>query len=90
VTILNKANVRVNSDQNPYEVFHGKPPTIKHFRVFRSKCFIKRTNEKLGKFELRADKGIVLCYSSRSKGCKCYNKRLRKIVECIDIVIDEA
>eukprot|EP00253_Pinus_taeda_P021733 PITA_21733 len=49
VTILNKANVQINSNQTPYEIWYGKAPTIKHFRVFGSKCFIKRTNEKLGK-----------------------------------------
>eukprot|EP00253_Pinus_taeda_P035014 PITA_35014 len=47
VNILNKAHVRVNSDQTPYELWYGKPSTVKHFRVFGSKCFIKKTNEKL-------------------------------------------
>ena len=50
VTILNQANVRVNNTQTPHELWYGKTPTVKHFKVFRSKCYIKRTNEKLGKF----------------------------------------
>ena len=41
-------------------------------------------------FEHKGDEGIILGYSSRSKGYKCYNKRLWKIVEIIDVVIDEA
>jgi len=90
VTILNKANVWINSNQTPYEIWYGKTPTIKNFRVFGRKCFIKRTDEKLGKFEPRADEGILLGYLSRSKGYKCYNKRLQKFVESIDVVIDEA
>ena len=45
---------------------------------------------KLGKFEPRANEGILLGYSCISKGYKCYNKRLGKIVESIDVVIDEA
>jgi hypothetical protein len=53
-------------------------------------AYIKNNDEKLGKFELRADEGIFLDYSSRSKAYKCYNKRLRKIVECIDVVINES
>eukprot|EP00253_Pinus_taeda_P013018 PITA_13018 len=48
------------------------------------------TDEKLGKFEPRADEGILLGYSSRSKGYKCYNKRLGKIIEIINVVVDEA
>jgi len=67
VTILNKANVWVNSDQTPYELWYGKPPTKKHFRVFGRKCFIKKIDEKLGKFEHSADEGILPGYSSKSK-----------------------
>ena len=90
VNILNKAHVHVNSDQTPYELWYGKPSTVKHFRIFGSKCFIKNNDEKIGKFEPRADEGIFLGYSSRSKAYKCYNKILWKTVECIDVVIDEA
>jgi len=90
ITILNKQNVRVNSTQTPHELWHGKTPTIKYFNVFRSRCYIKRTNEKLGKFEPRVDEGILHGYSSRSKGYKCYNKILGKIIESIDVVVDGA
>eukprot|EP00253_Pinus_taeda_P030653 PITA_30653 len=55
VSILNQANVWVNNTQTPHELWYGKTPTIKYFKVFRSKCYIKRTDEKLGKFESRAD-----------------------------------
>ena len=89
VTIVNQANVQVNSTQTPHELWYGKTPIVKYFKVFGSKCYIKRTNEKLGKFETRADEGILLGYSSRSKGYKCYNKRLGKIIESIDVVVDE-
>ena len=73
----------------PYELWYGRPTTLKYFRVFRSKFYIKNNNDKLGKFEARADEGILLVYYSISKGYKCYNKRLKNIVECIDVVIDE-
>ena len=90
ITILNQANVQVNSTQTPHELWYGKTPTVKYFKVFGSKCYIKRTDENLGKFEPRADEGILLGYSSRSKGYKCYNIRPGKIVESIDVVVDEA
>lgn len=80
----------MNSDKTLNELWYGKPPTVKHFRVFGRKCFNKNNDEKLGKFESRENKGILLGYSSRSKGYKCYNMRLWKIVECIDVVINEA
>ena len=60
VNILNKAHVHVNSDKTPYELWYGNPPTVKHFRVFGSKCFIKNNDEKHGKFEPRADEEYFL------------------------------
>lgn len=80
----------MNSDKTPYELWYGKPPTTKHFRVFGSKCYIKINNDKLGKSEAIDDEGILLGYYSRRKWYKCYNKILQSIVECIDVVIDEA
>ena len=38
VNTLKKAHVRVNSDKTLYELWYGNIPTVKHFRVFRSKC----------------------------------------------------
>ena len=90
VTILNQENVWVNNTQTPHEVWYGKTPTLKYFKVFGSKCYMKRIDEKRGKFEPRANEGILLGYYSRSKGYKCYNKRLRKIIESIDVAVDEA
>ena len=89
ITILNKTNVRVNNTQNPHEIWYSKTPTIKYFKIFGRKCYIKRIDENLGKFEPRADEGILLGYSPHSKAYKCYNKILGKIVEGIDVVVDE-
>ena len=66
-----------------------KSVSIKHFRVFGRKCFIKNNDESLGKFDARADEGIFLGYASKSKGYRCYNKTLHKIVESIDVRFDE-
>ena len=89
VFILNKTNVRVNSTQTPHELWYGKTPSVKHFKFFGSKCYIKNTDEHLGKLEPRADEGILLGYSPYSKAYKCYNKRLGRIVDNIDVVVDE-
>ena len=89
VHILNKAHLRPSSDKNPYELWHGKPASIKHFRIFGSKCCIKNNDENLGKFDARVDEGIFLGYASKIKGYRCYNKTLRKIVESIDVKFDE-
>ena len=43
----------------------------------------------MGNFDARADEGIFLGYASKSKGYRCYNKRMHKIVESIDVRFDE-
>ena len=61
--ILNRGKIKVNNNKTPYELWKGRPTIIKYFKVFGSKCYIKRDNEDLGKFDSRADEGIFLHYS---------------------------
>jgi hypothetical protein len=89
VHVLNKAHLRPQSDKTPYELWYGRPTSIKHFKVFGSKCYIKNNDENLGKYDDRVDEGIFLGYATNSKGYRCYNKRLHKMVDFIDIKVDE-
>ena len=82
-------HLRPNNDKTPYELWFGRHASIKHVKVFGSKCYIKNNDEHLGKYYDRADEGIFLGYSTNSKGYTCYNMRLHKLVDCIDIKIDE-
>jgi hypothetical protein len=63
--------LRSNSDNTPYELWKGRPKNVKHFKVFGSKCYIKREDGKLGKFDSRVDKGILVGYSRKIKEYKC-------------------
>ena len=58
IHILNRGMLRSNSDNTPYELWKGRPENVKHFRVFGSKCYIKREDDKIEKFYSRVDKGI--------------------------------
>jgi hypothetical protein len=89
VHILNRGMLRSNSDKTPYELWKGRPKNVNHFRVFGSKCYIKREDDRIGKFDSRVDKGIFVGYSRKSKAYKCFNMRLNRIVESINVQIDE-
>ena len=89
VHILNRVLLRNNADKTPYELWKGRPANVKHFRVFGSKCYIRRDN-RIGKFDSRIDEGILLGYSSKSKAYKCFNLRLNRIVESINVKIDDS
>ena len=85
VHILNKWLIRSNSDKTPYELWKGRSANVKHFSVFGSKCYIKREDKKIGKFDSHVDKGIFVGYSCKIKAYKCYNLILKKIVESINV-----
>jgi hypothetical protein len=89
VHIQNRVMLKNNTDKTPYELWKGRPANVKHFRVFGRKCYIKREDGRMGKFDSRVDKGILVGYSSTRKAYKCYNLRLNKVVESINVTIDE-
>ena len=44
----------------------------------------------MGKFDFRSDEGIFLGYSSTNKAYRVYNKRTMKVMETVNVVIDES
>ena len=78
-----------NTDKTPYELWKGRPTNINHFRVFGRKYYIEREYGGMGKFDSHVDKGVLVGYSSTRKAYKCYNMRLNKFVERINVTIDE-
>jgi hypothetical protein len=89
IHIQNRVMLRNNTDKTPYELWKGRPTNVNHFRVFGSKCYIKREDGRMGKFDSRVDKRILVGYSSTKKEYKCYNLILKKYVESINVTIDE-
>ena len=49
-----------------------------------------KDEENVGKFDSRNDEGIFLGYSSTSKAYWVYNKRTIKVMETVNVVIDES
>jgi hypothetical protein len=89
IHIQNRVMLRNNSDRTPYELWKGRPTNVKHFRAFGIKCYIKREDGRMGKFDSCVDKGILVGYSSTRKAYKCYNLRLIKVVEIINVMVDD-
>ena len=79
----------MNSDKTPYELWFVRPTSVKYFRVFGSKCYIKRDDDNLGKFDSRRDEGIFLGYSSTKRAYIFYNLRLHKIIESSNVTVDD-
>jgi hypothetical protein len=88
--IINRVYLRPETDKTPYELWKGKKPTVKYFRVFGSTCYILRDRENLGKFDAKSDEGIFLGYSSTSRASRVYNMRTNTVMESINVVVQDA
>ena len=88
--MVNMVYFRLGTKKTSYELWRGRKPNVKYFRIFESTCFILKDRENVGKFDSRSDEGIFLGYSSTSKAYRVYNKRTMKVIETVNVVIDES
>ena len=79
----------MNSNKTPYEIWFGRLASVKYFRAFGSKCYIKRDDDNLGKFDSRTDEGIFIGYSSTKREYICFNIRSHKIIESANVIVDD-
>ena len=89
IHIQNKLKLGNNNDKNPYELWKGRPTNVKNFKIFGSKCYIKREDGRMGEFDSRVEKGVLVGYSSTRKAYNCYNLSINKVVESINVIVDE-
>ncbi|GJT88184.1 zf-CCHC domain-containing protein [Tanacetum coccineum] len=75
--------------KTPYELFKGKKPSLEHFKVFGSKCFILNTKDYLTKFDPKSTEGVFLGYSPNSKAYTVLNKETMKVEESLNVKFDE-
>ncbi|GJX85818.1 retrovirus-related pol polyprotein from transposon TNT 1-94 [Tanacetum coccineum] len=75
--------------KTPYELFKGKKPSLEHFKVFGSKCFILNTKDYLTKFDPKSIEGVFLGYSPNSKAYIVLNKETMKVEESLNVKFDE-
>ena len=87
---VNRVYFRPGTKKTPYELWKGRKPNVKYFRIFGSTYFILKDRENVGKFDFQSDEGIFLGYSSTSKAYQVYNKRTMKVMETVNVVIDES
>ena len=86
---LNRVYFKPDSKQTPYELWRGKKPVVKYFKIFGSDCYILRDRENLEKFDAKSDKGYFLGYSSTSRAYIVYNLRTKTIMESSNVVIND-
>ncbi|GJT51322.1 ribonuclease H-like domain-containing protein [Tanacetum coccineum] len=76
-------------NKTPYELFHGRTPTLSFMRPFGCPVTILNTIDHLGKFDGKADEGLFIGYSFNSKAFRVFNSRTRIVEENLHIRFSE-
>ncbi|KAI3735634.1 hypothetical protein L6452_15141 [Arctium lappa] len=85
----NRSMIHRRFQKTPYELINNRTPTIKYFHIFGCKCFVLNDRESLNKFSAKADEGIFIGYSSTSVAYRVYLKKLKTVVESVNVTFDE-
>ncbi|GJX43570.1 putative ribonuclease H-like domain-containing protein [Tanacetum coccineum] len=87
--VQNRVLVTKPHNKTPYELLHGRPPSISFMRPFGCPVTILNTLDPLGKFDEKADEGFFVGYSINSKAFRVFNTRTRKVEENLHITFLE-
>jgi len=87
--IHNKFTLRYGTTKILYEIWKVRKPTVKHFHVFGSKCYIFADKDHRRKMDPKSDEGIFLRYSTNNRAHKIFNSKTKVVMESISVVIDD-
>ncbi|GJW05882.1 ribonuclease H-like domain-containing protein [Tanacetum coccineum] len=88
--VQNRVLVVKPYNKTPYELFHGRTPTLSFMRPFGCPVTILNTIDHLGKFDGKADEGFFVGYSLNSKAFKVFNIETRIVEENLHIRFSES
>ncbi|GJT37684.1 retrovirus-related pol polyprotein from transposon TNT 1-94 [Tanacetum coccineum] len=87
--VQNRVLVTKPHNKTPYELLHGRPPSISFMRPFRCLVTILNTLDPLGKFDGKANEGFFVGYSINNKAFRVFNIRTRKVEKNLHITFLE-
>ncbi|GKA79466.1 retrovirus-related pol polyprotein from transposon TNT 1-94, partial [Tanacetum coccineum] len=85
----NRSLIRLRYNKTPYELMQDKKPDLSFLHVFGSLSYLTNDHEDLGKFNAKANIGILVGYAPAKKAFRIYNKRTQIITETIHVTVDE-
>ncbi|GJS93583.1 putative ribonuclease H-like domain-containing protein [Tanacetum coccineum] len=88
--VQNRVLVVKPQNKTPYELFHGRTPTLSFMRPFGCPVTILNTIDHLGKFDGKADEGFFVGYSLNSKAFRVFNSKTRIVEENLHIRFSES
>ncbi|GJW05152.1 retrovirus-related pol polyprotein from transposon TNT 1-94 [Tanacetum coccineum] len=88
--VQNRVLVVKPHNKTPYELFHGRTPTLSFMRPFGCLVTILNTIDHLGKFNGKANEGFFVRYFLNSKAFRVFNSRTRIVKENLHIMFSES
>nr|GFB59310.1 retrovirus-related Pol polyprotein from transposon TNT 1-94 [Tanacetum cinerariifolium] len=83
--VQNRVLVTKPHNKTPYELLHGRLPSIGFMRPFGCPVTILNTLDPLGKFQGKVDEGFLVGYSVCSKAFRVFNSRTRVVQETLHV-----
>nr|GEX67760.1 hypothetical protein [Tanacetum cinerariifolium] len=83
--VQNRILVTKPHNNTPYELLHGRTPSIGFIRPFSCPVTILNTLDSLGKFDRKVDEGFLVGYSISSKAFRVFNSRTRIVQETLHV-----
>ncbi|GJZ77597.1 putative ribonuclease H-like domain-containing protein, partial [Tanacetum coccineum] len=83
--VQNRVLVIKPHNKTPYELFLGRKHALSFMRPFRCPDTILNTLDHLGKFDIKADEGFFVGYSTNSKAYRVFNNRTRIVEENLHV-----
>src|SRR4030067_2372939 len=87
--VQNRIYIRPILNKTSYELFKGKKPSISYLHQFRCTCYILNNKSYLKKFDAKAQRGIFIGYSERSKAYIVYNSETNVVEESVHVKFDD-
>nr|GFA32848.1 retrovirus-related Pol polyprotein from transposon TNT 1-94 [Tanacetum cinerariifolium] len=83
--VQNRVLVTKPHNKTPYELLHGRLPSIGFMRPFSCSVTILNTLDPLGKFQGKVNEGFLVGYSICSKAFRVFNSRTRFVQETLHV-----
>ena len=83
VHLLNRSPTKSMQGMTPYEVWHGRAPTVTHLRTFGCLCFAKELNQ-VKKLDDRSRPGVFIGYAEGVLDPETQRVRVTR-----DVIFDE-
>nr|GFA02757.1 hypothetical protein [Tanacetum cinerariifolium] len=87
--VQNRVLVTKHHNKTPYELLHGRLPSIDFMRPFGCPVMILNTLDPLGKFQGKVDEGFLVEYSVCSKEFRVFNSRTHIFQETLHVNVME-